>query len=70
MQDKFERNALNSIQPFANSHDSSTELFQVIDAYKYHLMYGARVSTSTWTKRQLELYRVLIEENDQNNSTT
>jgi hypothetical protein len=61
---------LKTIQPFANNDDSSTELFQVIDAYKYYLMYGARVPMTQWTKRQLELYRALTDDNEQNDTTT
>ena len=51
-----------------NDKESAVELCEVINAYKYFLIYGAVVDTVSWNKKQTDLYRTLM--SDENNSST
>jgi hypothetical protein len=53
---------VSSLSSFTQNENESKELSEVFDAYKYYLMYGAKVETTLWTNRQLELYRILLQD--------
>lgn len=54
-----------NLTSFVNSNESAEELATIIDAYKYHIMYGIRVPMTTWSKRQIQLFKELTNEDEE-----